>query len=231
MTTIVIHIKDKDNPKVTQGRPVAYCGRSAKPLNMGNPFILTNSKDPEERQYVINKHDEWLDGKHPGIDPQLRLHQLQQIPKLKGYALACYCAPQPCHAQNFIKRMNQPMRPSPTITPAAAKRPSPVIIPPKPASTRPAPTITPPRRRSSPEQKLREQLEERIDKAAKAIDPENWKSMSNRLGVLLTEQNDAGTAIAQASVKTVQHWLRELSSENIKKMRATLTANRRTHAA
>lgn len=83
MKTIVVNC-NKDNYDVYIGRPSLF----------GNPFII--GKDGT-RNEVIEKYRKWI------IQQPLLM---QEIEKLKGKRLGCYCAPLKCHGDILAELAN-----------------------------------------------------------------------------------------------------------------------------
>jgi hypothetical protein len=71
-----------------------YCGR---PSPLGNPFVIGRDGTREE---VIAKHAAWVE-----TQPQL----MPLILALRGYDLVCFCAPEPCHCDLYLKMANAPI--------------------------------------------------------------------------------------------------------------------------
>jgi hypothetical protein len=74
MKTTVVHCR-RDFYDVYIGRPSRW----------GNPFVIGRDGD---RAQVIAKYREWI-LKNPLL--------LQQLPRLRGKRLGCWCKPLPCH--------------------------------------------------------------------------------------------------------------------------------------
>lgn len=70
-----------------------YVGRPSK---WGNPFVIGKDGD---RAAVIRKYEAWVKSK-----PEL----MAALPELSGKVLACWCAPQACHADVLVRLANQP---------------------------------------------------------------------------------------------------------------------------
>lgn len=70
----------------------AYIGRGSI---WGNPFVIGKDGTREE---VISKYEEWLH-----TQPQL----LEQIHKLKGKVLGCWCSPRACHGDILARLANE----------------------------------------------------------------------------------------------------------------------------
>ncbi|MBT4177737.1 MAG: DUF4326 domain-containing protein [Candidatus Marinimicrobia bacterium] len=80
-----------------------YVGRGSK---FGNPFKITEDRDARE---VVSAFEIWLtvDGVHAGI-PEKKVAILDNIEKLKGKNLACWCKiGAPCHADVLLKLVNK----------------------------------------------------------------------------------------------------------------------------
>lgn len=102
MTVKIVNVRDIDRTMdALRGEPVEYVGR---PSPLGNPFRL----GPDgSRAEVIAKYDIWLTKKlqDHGTPQYKELHRLimRYIQHDDNITLACYCAPQACHA-DIIKR-------------------------------------------------------------------------------------------------------------------------------
>jgi hypothetical protein len=70
-----------------------YCGR---PSPLGNPFVIGRDGTRDE---VIAKHAAWVE-----TQPQL----IPLIQALRGYDLVCFCAPELCHCDLYLKMANAP---------------------------------------------------------------------------------------------------------------------------
>jgi hypothetical protein len=89
-----------------------YIGRSEKGFHYGNPAShLGNSlatvrvKTVEE---AVQYHIDWLNGKYLNVEPERREWVLQNIPKLKGKRLGCFCPPSRlCHGYELAKRAEE----------------------------------------------------------------------------------------------------------------------------
>lgn len=66
----------------------------ARPSKWGNPFLLSNPKDDEERKKVISQYREWV-----VTQPEL----MSSLHELKGKTLGCWCSPKPCHGDVLIE--------------------------------------------------------------------------------------------------------------------------------
>jgi hypothetical protein len=70
----------------------------------GNPFKIGPDGDRDE---VITKHREWLNGAGPDVVEKWdRRVVLERLAALRGQDLACYCAPEPCHADYLLELAN-----------------------------------------------------------------------------------------------------------------------------
>lgn len=84
----------KDIPNSELRRPdLVYVGR---PTKWGNPFVVGKDGTREE---VIAKYRAWLRN-HPDLT------LLLIVKELRGKDLACWCAPEACHADVLLKLAN-----------------------------------------------------------------------------------------------------------------------------
>ena len=77
-----------------------YIGRARKsdaPNIWGNPFAI-NTKTGDTREVVIEKHRKHL--WNMLIDGTITVSELLS---LKGKTLGCFCSPNPCHGDNYVK--------------------------------------------------------------------------------------------------------------------------------
>jgi hypothetical protein len=65
-----------------------------RPGRWGNPHKLHNTNDDIARAKVIAAYKEYIVGQ-----PQL----MADLPMLRGRALACWCAPKPCHGDVLVE--------------------------------------------------------------------------------------------------------------------------------
>ena len=102
-------VANKRENKVTPldqyvGRPSAYKGGE---LKWGNPFVIGKDGD---RQEVILKYNAWLDNgygfNNSYATSKQRQWVLENIPRLIGRRLVCWCYPEPCHADELARRAN-----------------------------------------------------------------------------------------------------------------------------
>lgn len=84
----IVHCK-KEKYDIYIGRPSIY----------GNPFEIGKDGTREE---VIEKHMEWLIGVIE-IPNAPYCPTIEDIRKLKGNTLGCWCSPKPCHGENYDK--------------------------------------------------------------------------------------------------------------------------------
>lgn len=79
---------------------VVHCKRAqfdvyvGRPTRWGNPFVI--GRDGSRAQ-VIAKYEAWL-----REQPEL----MDALSELRGKVLACWCAPQPCHADVLVRLAN-----------------------------------------------------------------------------------------------------------------------------
>ena len=96
-----------------------YIGRSNDRFHFGNPA----SHIPESlalvrvptRGEAVQFYADWLDGKHPEVEPERRHWVLHQIPRLHNKVLGCYCKPYPCHGDILAERADQQARKEGTL--------------------------------------------------------------------------------------------------------------------
>ena len=84
MNDLVVHCK-KSKYDIYVGRPTKW----------GNPFTIGKDGTRDE---VVEKYKQWI-LKQPEL--------LADLPELKGKVLACWCAPQNCHAEVLVELANQ----------------------------------------------------------------------------------------------------------------------------
>ena len=88
--TTVPKVLNKYKDKI--GPDDVYIGR---PSQYGNPFKIGQDGTREE---VIEKYRQYVEA-HPGL--------LEEIRKLKGKNLVCFCSPKPCHGEVLLEPANQ----------------------------------------------------------------------------------------------------------------------------
>lgn len=84
MPNLVVHWK-KSKYDIYIGRPSAF----------GNPFRIGEDGDRSE---VLSLYEHWLRGeleKRPALKEQLL--------RLRGKVLGCWCSPEPCHGDIIVK--------------------------------------------------------------------------------------------------------------------------------
>jgi hypothetical protein len=74
------------------GRAVLSRGLADSPF--GNPYKLARDATPADRAEVIQKYRSWLLGQR---------ELLRRLHELRGRPLACWCAPEPCHANVLVE--------------------------------------------------------------------------------------------------------------------------------
>lgn len=88
MTTIVVNLRREAYD--------IYIGRGgARPNRVGNPFVIGRDGSRDE---VIAKHMEWA-----RQQPWLR----DELERMKGKRLGCFCAPEACHGDNYVKLIEE----------------------------------------------------------------------------------------------------------------------------
>ena len=97
--TIVVNVKT-DEYDINIGRT------PGKTLHFGNPFPLTSDK-PEDRQKCIQRFSDWLFGRRfQDLEPERRKWIIDNLHKLKGKRLGCYCKPLDCHGDVYAMVVN-----------------------------------------------------------------------------------------------------------------------------
>ena len=81
-----------------------YIGRTQHIYHYGNPFKI----GPDgTRTVVIKKFDLWLRGvAYKDTEPKRLKWILKTIESLRGKKLGCYCKPEACHGDIYIKILN-----------------------------------------------------------------------------------------------------------------------------
>lgn len=90
MTTTVVHCKGNK----TSNANYEYIGR---PGPWGNPFAISANRT---RAQVITDFDAWV---HNSGEPKAKWIR-ENVHKLKGKTLGCWCAPHACHG-DVLKQM------------------------------------------------------------------------------------------------------------------------------
>ncbi len=100
MATSVINLNllDAGLPEgaVYIGRP--HAGRGLAGSKFANPFPLKDRSSDTERKAVLSQYHAWL-----WEQIQSKAITVADIQALDGHALACFCAPQPCHGMVLQK--------------------------------------------------------------------------------------------------------------------------------
>jgi len=71
--------------------------------SFGNPFKIGEDGTREE---VVKKFEEWLRGKIPLYEKQ-RTFILENMWRLKGKKLGCFCSPKACHGDIYVKLLEE----------------------------------------------------------------------------------------------------------------------------
>ena len=91
-TPRILNMRIPAHRRLVQLGKAKRCDRATK---YGNPFII--GKDGNRAQ-VIAKHKAWLDANFTDAD----------FEELRGWDLACWCWPEPCHCEELRRRANKP---------------------------------------------------------------------------------------------------------------------------
>lgn len=83
-----------NSPKVVHVKKEFYDVYVGRPSKWGNPYIIG---EHGTRAEVLTKYREYLMSNE---------ELLAQLPELAGKTLACWCSPQPCHADLLLKLAN-----------------------------------------------------------------------------------------------------------------------------
>ena len=99
--SIVVRSLRKGAPPVPQGYTAVRCDRGGgSPL--GNPFVLRNARDDQERAQVITKFHRWFDTHREEPPIANELHALAtRVSNGEYLALMCWCHPKPCHLDHL----------------------------------------------------------------------------------------------------------------------------------
>ncbi len=81
-----------------------YIGRrSDTDEHYGNPFPITKTCS---REQSIMSFRMWLSGQDfPKVEPERRKWILNNLYKLKGMRLGCFCKPEPCHGDVYVEML------------------------------------------------------------------------------------------------------------------------------
>ncbi len=97
----MIRIKNLRKEKPQNKWDVKIC-RTKSPL--GNPFILHNVDDDNERDTVCNLYEKWFYENLESVDNKEELDRLVNIYKeYHQLNLFCWCTPKRCHAETIKK--------------------------------------------------------------------------------------------------------------------------------
>ena len=91
-TPKVLNMRNPEHRNLVQRGLAKRCDRATK---WGNPFKIGPDGD---RAQVIKKHKAHLDKNFSDA----------ALEELRGWDLACWCAPEPCHCDELLRRANQP---------------------------------------------------------------------------------------------------------------------------
>lgn len=81
---------------IRREKPDVYIGRGSP---WGNPFRIGTHGN---RQQVIELHWDWICGRIPGPRGETPPSFARIRSELAGKTLGCYCAPKPCHGDNYV---------------------------------------------------------------------------------------------------------------------------------
>ena len=89
-----------------------YIGRNKNKFHFGNPFThktntLASTILPTREESII-AYEEWLLGKnYHNIEQERRTWIVNNLHKLQGKILGCWCKPKACHGDVLIKLLNK----------------------------------------------------------------------------------------------------------------------------
>lgn len=95
MAVSVINLNTLTEPGFPEGAIYigrAHPGRRLAASKFANPFPLRDRNSDSERKAILEQYHAWL-----WDQIQSRAITVQDLQALDGHALACFCAPQPCH--------------------------------------------------------------------------------------------------------------------------------------
>lgn len=103
----VLHIRNTHKDAIYIGRPKG--GQNNQ--HYGNPFThLVNTTAKVvlgNREEAVKAFEQWILGTgYQNIEPERRQWILDNLDKLKGKDLVCFCAPKQCHGDILIKFSN-----------------------------------------------------------------------------------------------------------------------------
>lgn len=91
-----------------------YIGRQRSGMHFGNPFGIAGipsglvSRTFGSRAEAIAAYREWLTGvNYAEVEPERRRWILQQLPRLRGKTLGCFCRPAACHGDVLVELLER----------------------------------------------------------------------------------------------------------------------------
>ncbi len=101
------HELARDYPGWARDEHFAYIGRKREGMHFGNPFSALPTSHAEvrvgSRDESIEAFRRWL-GAHAyeEVEPERRRWIMDNMWRLKGKTLVCFCHPKPCHGNVYV---------------------------------------------------------------------------------------------------------------------------------
>lgn len=98
-------------PGWTQDEHFVYIGRKREGMHFGNPFssrpmTLAEIK-VDSREASIEAFRLWISNEaYPQVEPERRQWILENVWRLRGKTLVCFCSPQPCHGDCYCQMLD-----------------------------------------------------------------------------------------------------------------------------
>lgn len=101
----------REYPNWTRDEHFVYIGRKREGMHFGNPFSARPMSLAEvkvgSREESIDAFRDWLDGQaHQEVEPERRKWILDNMWRLKGKTLVCFCHPKDCHGDVYRVRLD-----------------------------------------------------------------------------------------------------------------------------
>lgn len=107
----VVNIKRRPRP-----RRYVYIGRRVgQEFHYGNPFSHLEQSHTikcRDRKEACEEFEAWIMGwRHCEVEPKRRQWIIDNLPRIKGRDLGCYCAPKRCHGHLLLQLANTDWKP------------------------------------------------------------------------------------------------------------------------
>jgi hypothetical protein len=112
VTTVAnVHKLKQEYPGWASDDHFEYIGRKKEGNHFGNPFSAREDSLAAVRVTTPEKSviafGEWLDGTaHQEVEPERRAWILENLYRLQGKTLVCFCHPRPCHGNVYVTRLD-----------------------------------------------------------------------------------------------------------------------------